>query len=94
VDGGYTQQDIIAVARALTGWTLAPLTNVNPLVGPGRPFLYAPVDKQVDGAVQMLLGGIATPGTREVLLATSGEPAQRLREILVLALGSPEFQRR
>jgi uncharacterized protein (DUF1800 family) len=24
VDGGYTQQDVIAVARAFTGWTIAP----------------------------------------------------------------------
>jgi uncharacterized protein (DUF1800 family) len=58
------------------------------------PLIGAPVDKQVDGTVTMLLGGIVTPGTREVLMATSGEPAQRLRELVVLALGSPEFQRR
>ena len=25
VDGGYTQQDVVEVARALTGWTLAPM---------------------------------------------------------------------
>ncbi len=27
VDGGYTQQDVVEVARALTGWTLLPAAN-------------------------------------------------------------------
>jgi hypothetical protein len=31
VDGGYTQQDVIEVARALTGWTIVP-----PEIGGGR----------------------------------------------------------
>ena len=35
VDGGYTQQDVVAVARALTGWTIAP-----PAQGGG--FLFRP----------------------------------------------------
>jgi uncharacterized protein (DUF1800 family) len=35
VDGGYTQQDVINVARALTGWTIRP-----PAVGGG--FLFRP----------------------------------------------------
>jgi uncharacterized protein (DUF1800 family) len=35
VDGGYTQRDVIEVARALTGWTLAPA----PL---GGGFLFRP----------------------------------------------------
>lgn len=30
VDGGYTQQDVTEVARALTGWTLRPLGKDNP----------------------------------------------------------------
>jgi uncharacterized protein (DUF1800 family) len=33
VDGGYTQQDVIAVARCLTGWTLLPLQF-------GQEFIY------------------------------------------------------
>src|SRR5262249_35116491 len=28
VDGGYTQQDVIAVARAFTGWTIIDVNNV------------------------------------------------------------------
>ena len=35
VDGGYTQQDVIEVARALTGWTIAP-----PAMGGG--FVFRP----------------------------------------------------
>jgi len=36
VDGGYTQQDVVEVARALTGWTFAPLPR------PGAPARPAP----------------------------------------------------
>ena len=36
VDGGYTQQDVINVARALTGWTVQP-----PALG-GGGFMFAP----------------------------------------------------
>ncbi|MDX1389060.1 MAG: DUF1800 domain-containing protein, partial [Acidobacteriota bacterium] len=36
VDGGYTQQDIIEVARCFTGWTLTPLQH-------GQEFVYVDV---------------------------------------------------
>ncbi len=44
VDGGYTQQDVIAVARALTGWTIAP-----PAQGGG--FLFRPEWHDADAKV-------------------------------------------
>ncbi|MFN7584943.1 MAG: DUF1800 family protein [Bacteroidota bacterium] len=31
VDGGYTQEDVTQVARALTGWTIRPLNSDNPM---------------------------------------------------------------
>jgi uncharacterized protein (DUF1800 family) len=47
VDGGYTQQDVIAVARALTGWTIRP-----PAAGGGfifRPEMHDAGEKTVLG---------------------------------------------
>ena len=47
VDGGYTQQDVINVARALTGWTIRP-----PAMGGGfifRPEMHDAGDKVVLG---------------------------------------------
>ena len=34
VDGGYTEDDVVAVARALTGWTFVPLRTPRALRGP------------------------------------------------------------
>ena len=62
-----------------------------------------PLDRQVDGVVKVVLGGYAEPATREVLLgvrsggATDRDAAdgpKRLRELLAIALASPDFQRR
>ena len=58
-----------------------------------------PLDAQVDGVVLGVLGGSATPATRRVLAAyradsTADTPPARLRALLAVALGSPEFQRR
>jgi uncharacterized protein (DUF1800 family) len=36
VDGGYTQADVIGVARALTGWTFLPARAARPVPAPGR----------------------------------------------------------
>ncbi|MBI2956524.1 MAG: DUF1800 domain-containing protein, partial [Acidobacteria bacterium] len=47
VEGGYTQQDIIEVARCFTGWTLTPL----PL---GQQFIY--VDEFHDKGMKVVLG--------------------------------------
>ena len=55
VDGGYTQQDIIEVARAFTGWTLA-----NPQEGDFRfaPQLHDRGEKKVLGHVIKAGGGM------------------------------------
>ena len=47
VEGGYTQQDIIEVARCFTGWTLLPL----PL---GQQFVF--MDELHDSGTKMVLG--------------------------------------
>ena len=51
-------------------------------------------ERQADGVIQMLLGGTASPATRAALVAASGNGTARLQEMVVTALGSPEFQRR
>ena len=55
------------------------------------------LDRQIDGVVASLLGGVAQPATREAMLATNTEGvdgAPRLRALLSIALASPDFQRR
>jgi len=54
VDGGYTQHDVIDVARALTGWTIRP-----PVQGGG--FIFRPVWH--DAAAKVVLGH-TLPGNR------------------------------
>jgi uncharacterized protein (DUF1800 family) len=54
VDGGYTQQDVINVARALTGWTIRP-----PQMGGG--FIFRP---QVHDAGEKLVLGHKLPANR------------------------------
>jgi uncharacterized protein (DUF1800 family) len=71
---------------------------------PGWALLSAmPLDRQVDGIVDQLLGGSASPDTRSILfkgqnpLVAAGAPAPvrpSLKDLLGIALGSPEFQRR
>ncbi len=63
-----------------------------------------PLDEQVDGVIKNILGGVADSTTRRVMLAirsdstvrTAGtaDGSARLRELLGIALASPEFQRR
>jgi uncharacterized protein (DUF1800 family) len=78
---------------------------------PGWAVLSAePLDRQVDGVVDQVLGGNASPETRSILfkgqnplaavaVADTGmvraAPARpSLKDLLGIALGSPEFQRR
>jgi uncharacterized protein (DUF1800 family) len=57
---------------------------------------------QANAIVRAILGGVASADTRAILLATTGTASAvapdsartRLRDMLVVALGSPEFQRR
>jgi uncharacterized protein (DUF1800 family) len=53
VDGGYTQQDVINVARALTGWTIRP-----PATGGG--FIFRP--EMHDAGDKIVLGHKLRPG--------------------------------
>ena len=71
VDGGYTQQDVINVARCLTGWTIA-----NPRQGGG--FEYN--DKMHDKGQKVVLGHVIPAGGGmndglEVLKILSQQPA-------------------
>ncbi|MBI4265944.1 MAG: DUF1800 domain-containing protein [Acidobacteria bacterium] len=52
VDGGYTQRDVVEVARAFTGWTIAPPA------GPG--FRFAPLAH--DGGEKVVLGHTIAAG--------------------------------
>jgi len=51
VDGGYTQADVEAMARILTGWTVAPLRDGNPGSFRFFPQIHEPGDKRLLGRV-------------------------------------------
>jgi uncharacterized protein (DUF1800 family) len=55
VDGGYTQQDVVEVARAFTGWTIAPQPNVTFIF---RPWSHDRGEKTVLGQGIPAGGGI------------------------------------
>jgi len=58
VDGGYTQQDVINVARALTGWTID-----NPRTGGGGSFVFRP---QMHDAGSKTVLGTSLPAGRGI----------------------------
>src|SRR4051812_32974828 len=71
IDGGYTQQDVINVARALTGWTVRP-----PAQGGGfifRPQVHDAGEKFVLG--HRLAGGRGIEDGEDVLDILSRSPA-------------------
>jgi len=71
VDGGYTQQDVINVARALTGWTIRP-----PVMGGGfifRPDMHDAGDKVVLG--HKLAAGRGIEDGEDVLDILSKSPS-------------------
>jgi len=55
VDGGYTQQDVIEVARCFTGWTVAPQPNPTFIF---RPWMHDRGEKTVLGTRIPASGGI------------------------------------
>ncbi|MDQ3083052.1 MAG: DUF1800 domain-containing protein, partial [Gemmatimonadota bacterium] len=71
VDGGYTQQDVIDVARALTGWTIRP-----PATGGGfvfRPEMHDAGEKTVLG--RKLRSGRGIEDGQEVLDIVARHPS-------------------
>ena len=70
VDGGYTQQDIIEVARALTGWTMNPRVNAEFVF---RPEIHDAGQKVVLGHV--LPAGRGIEDGEEVLDIVARHPA-------------------
>jgi uncharacterized protein (DUF1800 family) len=71
VDGGYTQQDVIDVARALTGWTIDDPTHVGTFVF--RPEWHDAGIKHVLG--HTLAAGRGMPDGEEVLDIVARHPA-------------------
>src|SRR3990172_618690 len=72
VDGGYTQQDVIEVARALTGWTIRP-----PQLG-GGGFLFNPATHDAGEKVvlgQKLAAGRGIEDGEDVLDIVSRHPS-------------------
>jgi uncharacterized protein (DUF1800 family) len=63
---------------------------------PGQALLDAAPEKQVDGIIDALLSGDTSPETRSAMLAVqtpAGTP-QRIGDLVAIAIGSSDFQRR
>jgi uncharacterized protein (DUF1800 family) len=91
INSGSLMKRILFSADVAEG--RSPTTSV--AAWPGWSSLNAlPLEQQVDGVVGMILGGVASPETRHAMLATTATGDARLREVVAIALGAPEFQRR
>src|SRR5205085_526686 len=89
VDGGYTQKDVIEVARALTGWTMNPRTG---------EFVFRP--EMHDAGTKVVLGHLLPAGRgmddgEQVLDIVARHPstARVVTAQLVARLGQPIFGR-
>ncbi len=71
VDGGYTQQDVISVARAFTGWTVDQPARGGPFVF--RPGMHDADPKELLG--QRLPGGRGIEDGEDVLDLVAAHPA-------------------
>jgi uncharacterized protein (DUF1800 family) len=71
VDGGYTQHDVVEVARALTGWTIS--TSRNPTVFAFRPELHDTGTRIILG--HTLRGGRGIEDGEEVLDILARHPS-------------------
>jgi uncharacterized protein (DUF1800 family) len=73
------------------------IANINPRQWPPAQALGgASVDQQVNGVVDAILAGLASPETRRAMLGLppSTIPTQHLGQLVAIALGSADFQRR
>ena len=63
---------------------------------PAHALLALPAEQQIDGVIAALLAGDASLETRQAMLAVQSPPntPQHLGELLAVALGSADFQRR
>jgi uncharacterized protein (DUF1800 family) len=62
---------------------------------PGWSLVDSTAREQADGVIRLVLGGVATDDTRRTLADINHEDGEeRLREMVAVVLGSPEFQRR
>jgi uncharacterized protein (DUF1800 family) len=63
---------------------------------PARTLLALPAEQQVDDVISAVLGGDAAPETREAMLAVQSPSGtvRHLGELVAVALGSSDFQRR
>jgi len=63
---------------------------------PGQALLEATPEKQVDGIIDALLSGDTSPETRSAMLAvqTPAGTSQRIGDLVSIAIGSSDFQRR
>jgi len=63
---------------------------------PATPLLTMSADKQVDGVIDALLAGDASPETRDALLAVQSPPGtlQHIGDLVAIVIGSSDFQRR
>ena len=61
-----------------------------------RPALAGSADQQVNGVIDAVLVGVASPETRRAMLGLPPAviPTQHLGQLLAIALGSADFQRR
>ena len=68
VDGGYTQEDVIELARALTGWTLSGVRGPAAAAARRRRRASQPQPQQTDGSVGFVFQELLhEPGARTLL---------------------------
>jgi uncharacterized protein (DUF1800 family) len=81
VDGGYTQADVVALARILTGWSVARLNEPNPGAFRFRPMVHEPGAKTLLGRVYAEAGeaeGVAALTAMAAHPATARHVAAKL----------------
>jgi uncharacterized protein (DUF1800 family) len=63
---------------------------------PGKSLIAATPEKRVDGVIDAILNGAASPETRSAMLAVQPSPraTQSLGELIAIAIGSSDFQHR
>src|SRR5262249_44546656 len=84
VDGGYTQQDVIEVARALTGWSITGPRQPNPGTFAFRPAFHAAGGKHVFGHELPAGGGLEDGEAVRDIVARSPATARHIARKLCI----------